>query len=236
MHFEALAVDYDGTLAHHGIVEPATLAALERLKASNRRLLMVTGREIEDLSTVFSRLDLFDLIVGENGALLYEPPTKTFTSLHEPPPAAFAHELQLRGVSPLSVGHVIVATYEPNEAVVLDVIKTLGLELEIIFNKGSVMVLPSGVNKATGLKAALKRFTLSPGRTVGIGDAENDHAFLSFCGFGVAVSNALPSLKEHADYITTHANGQGVTELIDKLIQDDLAGMRLALWRSALAQ
>ena len=50
------------------------------------------------------------------------------------------------------------ATWEPHQATVLDVIKKLGLELEIIFNKGAVMILPSGINKATGLAAALAEY------------------------------------------------------------------------------
>ena len=48
----------------------------------------------------------------------------------------------------------------------------------MIFNKGAVMILPSGVNKATGLAAALEELGLSPHNVVGVGDAENDHAFL----------------------------------------------------------
>jgi hypothetical protein len=70
---------------------------------------------------------------------------------------------------------------------------------------------------------------LSPHNTVGVGDAENDHAFLAACECAVAVSNALPALKERADFVTRGDHGSGVTELIDHLIADDLAapGARL---------
>src|SRR5215210_1194904 len=156
MNYHVFATDYDGTLAHHADVAPETLNALERLRASGRRALMVTGREIEDLKTVFSRLDLFDMVVGENGALLYYPDSDKVKLLHEPPPPAFGESLREMGVTPLSIGHVIVATFEPHHFAALDLIRKLGLELEIIFNKGSVMILPTGVNKATGLKCAIK--------------------------------------------------------------------------------
>ena len=46
MHYLALASDYDGTLATDGRVDNATIAALERLRDSGRRLLLVTGREL----------------------------------------------------------------------------------------------------------------------------------------------------------------------------------------------
>jgi len=227
MNFEIFATDYDGTLAHHGSVEPHAIAALERLRASGRRAMMVTGRELEDLRRIFARLDLFDVVVAENGALLYYPASGETELLHEAPPACFADALREANVTPLSIGHAIVATMEPNEGVVLRIIKELGLELEIIFNKGSVMVLPTGVNKATGLAAALQKCGWAAANTVGVGDAENDHAFLNFCGCGVAVSNALPSLKEHADLVTSTPHGLGVVELIDLLIATDLSGIKL---------
>jgi hypothetical protein len=47
MRYLALACDYDGTLASEGRVAPETVGALERLRASGRRLLLVTGREAE---------------------------------------------------------------------------------------------------------------------------------------------------------------------------------------------
>ena len=72
------------------------------------------------------------------------------------------------------------ATWHPNETTVLDLIQELELELRIIFNKGEVMVLPTAVNKATGLVVALRE--LSPHNVIGVGEAENDHAFLRLCG------------------------------------------------------
>jgi HAD superfamily hydrolase (TIGR01484 family) len=97
-------------------------------------------------------------------------------------------------VAPLSVGRAIVATWRPHENAVLETIRDQGLELQVIFNKDAVMVLPSGVNKATGLAVALHDHGFSPHEAVGIGDAENDHAFLTLCECAVAVDNALPPL------------------------------------------
>ena len=98
--FHCLATDYDGTLAHDGIVEPSTVQALERLRASGRRLVMVTGRELEDLSRVFTRLDLFDHVVAENGAVLFTPATGAMRALADPPPPAFGDALAAAGVRP----------------------------------------------------------------------------------------------------------------------------------------
>jgi HAD superfamily hydrolase (TIGR01484 family) len=221
MFFIALATDYDGTLAHNGIVTDETLEALKRIRDSGRKLIMVTGRELPDLKKVFPETGLFDKIVAENGALLYTPSSEEERPLAGAPPAEFVRDLEKRGVKPLSVGHSIVATWEPHQATVLEAIKKHGLELEIIFNKGAVMVLPTGVNKASGLCAALADLKLSTHNVVGVGDAENDHAFLRACGVSVAVDNAIPAVKETAQLVTKGARGKGVEELIDRMIEQD---------------
>lgn len=222
MYYQAVAFDYDGTLAKDGRVDEATVDALRRLKDSGRRLIMVSGREHADLLRVFPEVDLFDRLVLENGALLCGP-GDAMVALGEPPPPVFVERLREHGVDPLSQGEVIVSTWEPNETAVLDAIRDLGLEHQVIFNKGAVMVLPPGVNKASGLGAALEDLQLSAHNVVGIGDAENDMAFLRRCGCAVAVANALPSIKERADVVTEGARGQGVVEIAERLLANDLA-------------
>jgi len=216
-NLRALATDYDGTLAHDGSVNGATLNALRRLKDAHFRLILVTGRELHELRAIFPEITWFDLAVMENGAVLFHPHTGEIEALAPPPASEFVARLHERGL-PLQVGKAIVATWEPHENVVLQTIKEMGLELQVIFNKGSVMILPSGVNKATGLRAAAARLSLTPEQIVGIGDAENDHAFLSICGFSAAVANALPSVREEVDYVTTLDHGDGVTELISHML------------------
>ena len=225
MHYVALASDYDGTLATDSIVPPSTLEALDRLRRLGRKVILVTGRELDDLRSVMPDLERFDRIVAENGALLYRPKEKEMKALASPPPPAFIDRLRERDVLPLSVGAVIVATWQPNERIVLETISELGLELQIIFNKGAVMVLPSGVNKATGLAAALEEIGLSPHNVVGAGDAENDHALLALCGFSMAPANSLPMVKEAVDLVTAGARGAGVEELIGRMLEDDLASL-----------
>jgi hydroxymethylpyrimidine pyrophosphatase-like HAD family hydrolase len=221
MYIICLATDYDGTLAHDGVVAESTVEALIDFKRSGRKLILVTGRELPDLSRCFSRLDLFDRVVAENGGLLFNPATKKEQPLAREPPMNFVDRLRALNVAPLSVGRSIVATWEPNETVVLDAIRDLSLELQIVFNKGAVMVLPPGVNKASGLHAALVDLGLSAHNVVAVGDAENDHAFMQSSAFAVAVANALPAIKDEADLVTRGARGAGVAELIESLIARD---------------
>jgi HAD superfamily hydrolase (TIGR01484 family) len=218
----ALALDYDGTLAENGQVSDHTVQFLQKFRQSGRRLFLVTGRVLSDLKSVFSRFDLFDCIVAENGAVLYSPGTREEKALTQPPPRAFIEALTRCGVEPLEIGEAIVSTRQPHEIEVLEVIRKLGLELEVIFNKGAVMVLPAGVNKRSGLAAALKMSGISEHNVVGIGDAENDHALLQFCEFSVAVANAQPAITDLADFSTSASDGKGVAELVELILNNSL--------------
>jgi HAD superfamily hydrolase (TIGR01484 family) len=136
MYFLALATDYDGTLASHGLVSPEAMTALEQFKETGRRLILVTGRELEHVKEAFPGLDIFDRVVAENGAVIYDPVAKNEIAIGVAPPAAFVKRLRELNVTPLSIGRCIVATWEPHQTVVLEAIRELGLELQIIFTRG----------------------------------------------------------------------------------------------------
>jgi hypothetical protein len=222
MRYLALACDFDGTLAKRGVVAEGTLAALERLRDTGRRAVLVTGRLLADLLAILPRPDLFDRIVAENGAVLYRPVGREERVLAEAPPPWFVDRLRDAGVAPLSVGRAIVATSAAHEHAVLDAIRQSGLELRMVYNEGALMLVPAEVGKGTGLRAALRELGMSPHEVVGIGNAENDHAFLSLCECSAAVASAVPSLRERVDIVMEGDDGAGLVELVDRLVEDDL--------------
>jgi len=221
-----LACDYDGTLAYEGRVAEATTGALGRFKASGRRLLMVTGREVRHLIALYRYLPLFDAVVAENGAVLYVPALADERLLSPAPPPALIEALQRFDVQPLALGRIIISTPIANEDRLRAAIEASGAAWRIIRNKGSAMALPAGIDKATGLAAALESLGLSTDETLGVGDAENDETFLAACGASAAPAGALPSVKGQAHIVTAHDNGAGVVELIDELLRQDAARNR----------
>lgn len=218
MSYRALATDFDGTIATEGKVSDTTYSALKRWQHSGRSLIMVTGRRLDNLYEVFSQAKTFDCIVAENGALLSLPIIGEEKLLGDPPPESLIKALQQR-VNPLSVGRGIVSTEVPHDVTVLEVIKELNLAWQISYNKGSVMLLPNGVDKDLGLRKALAELNLSPDEVVAVGDGENDLPLLQLCGLSVSVNNALPMLKEASDWVMNKDCGDGVVELIEKLLQ-----------------
>ncbi|MCL6436787.1 MAG: Cof-type HAD-IIB family hydrolase [Leptolyngbyaceae cyanobacterium HOT.MB2.61] len=238
MAYLAIATDYDGTLAQDGQVEEATLVALRHWRSKGRKLILITGRQFDDLLQVCPCLDLFDWVVAENGAMLYQPTSRIEKLLADRPVQEFIQRLSDRiqkaiqstatsssqefaklrsNIASVATGRVIVATWEPHSVEAIALIQEMGLDLQVILNKGAVMILPNGIDKATGLVAAANEMGIELDAIAGIGDAENDLVFLKICGYSVAVANALPVVKEQVDHVTTHSRGAGVVELIEAI-------------------
>jgi len=222
MIIHALACDYDGTIAEGGRVADSTARALGRVRESGRKIVLVTGRTLPDLREACPDCErMFDAIVAENGAVLYRPGTREVKNLGEPPEPTLLEALHRHRVKFATGTSSVHAAGAAAEAA-LAAIREAGVERTLVFNRGSMMLLPGGVTKGSGLEAALGTLALSPHNTVGIGDAENDHAFLALCEFGVAVADAVPALRERADYATRAPGACGVVEFIEEHVLKDL--------------
>lgn len=234
MNVHVVATDYDGTIAEANRVAEPTARALERVRATGRKLLLVTGRMLPDLQSVCPDLDrMFDAVVAENGALVYFPERREIRTLGDAPEPTLVDALRRRGVR-LDVGSAIVATDAPFAEAALAAIRETGVERTLVFNKDALMLLPAGVTKGTGLLTALASFELSPHNMVGIGDAENDHAFLALSECAVAVADAVPALRERADFVTRSPAARGVVEFIEEHVLNDLVELVPRLTRHSL--
>jgi hydroxymethylpyrimidine pyrophosphatase-like HAD family hydrolase len=218
MRYQLIATDYDGTLAHNGQVDDETWAAIATFRQRGGRVVLVTGREFDDLRQTCPPLERFDAVIAENGGVIYWPATQALSLQGQPPPAHLIRQLRQQGVEPIHLGRVIMATWQPYGEQVQQSIDELQLPYQVILNKRAVMMLPVGVDKASSLHTVLQAMHLAPEVVVGVGDAENDLALLKSCGLGVAVANALPALQAIADVVTEGDRGQGVQELIHQLM------------------
>jgi hydroxymethylpyrimidine pyrophosphatase-like HAD family hydrolase len=172
---------------------------------------------------VFPEYAVFDYIVGENGAVVYQPSTQWKEFLADRLPEKLIEEFNLSGIRPLDVGELIVSTHSSNKEIVLNAIHKLGIEAQITFNGDATMVLPQGINKAVGMEHALRRMGLSFHEVVGIGDSQNDHSLLKNSECPIAVANAVKPIKDIASHVTRSSFGAGVEEVIYELLENDLA-------------
>jgi hydroxymethylpyrimidine pyrophosphatase-like HAD family hydrolase len=215
-----LAFDYDGTLATEGTVAPPTITALKALLSSDRRLVLASGRQLSELVNIFPALALFAWVIAENGAVIYETATGLSEVMGAPPPAEFLRAVDERGIRPVATGQVIVATKSGYRKTLLGLIESMDLSHQVILNKDAAMVLPEGVNKGSSLLWVLQRMGLNKGVVIGVGDGENDADLFRASGFRVAVANAVPELKEMADWVTPDAAGSGIEQLSELLLSD----------------
>src|SRR5436190_4803646 len=214
----ALAADGDGTLLRGDHMSRATAAALQRWRRSGRKVLLTTGERSKEVRE-FPHVNLFDLVIAENGALLFDPATRKEHVLASPPPTELLRALRQAKVEPIQRGRVILATENSQEAAVSRVLADLHVGWQMLRNRRNLMILPEGINKASGLTAALKKLRLVPGEVIGVGDAENDIRLLEKCGIGAAVANAVPPLKKKARVVAKHGYGRGVVDLIDRCLE-----------------
>jgi hydroxymethylpyrimidine pyrophosphatase-like HAD family hydrolase len=216
--YRLIASDFDGTLTTDHYLNEKVQAALRRWKDAGYSLVLITGRTLGKVMQQVIEHDLFDMLVLENGGLIVDPKSGGEYLLGAAPSPALVQLLREKGVDPVHVGRSIISVHRPFEAEVLAAMHTLQSSWQVIPNKRSVMLLPPGIDKVSGLHAALDMLHIPLEEVVGVGDAENDETFLRICGYSVAVANALPELQQQVHYVTQHEYGEGVVELIDKLL------------------
>jgi hydroxymethylpyrimidine pyrophosphatase-like HAD family hydrolase len=186
MTFKVLALDYDGTIARDGVLPPGVRAAIAAARDRGVTVALVTGRILDDLRRVAGDLRFVDCVVAENGAVISFPESGRSLTLAAPVPPSLVGDLRRRGVA-VDVGRSVIEADAGAAPHALAAIRTLELPYAILFNRGRLMILPSGVNKASGLREALRTWRVTPHNAIAIGDAENDHDLLEACELGVAV-------------------------------------------------
>jgi hydroxymethylpyrimidine pyrophosphatase-like HAD family hydrolase len=208
---QAVAVDLDGTIAHDGEVTPTVLAAIDDCRDSGTVTILVTGRIEAELEHDFlGLLSHFDAAVLENGALLSLDGRRNALARLDP---LLASHLR-KTIPSLREGAAILACSLTDMPAVLEGIDLLGLDAQLVHNRAELMVLPAGVSKGTGMRAALAELGISAHNCVAIGDAENDLAMLSAAEIAVAAPGAVASAVRAADIVLSGADGDGVSDFL----------------------
>lgn len=219
MKFSVLALDYDGTIAVDGAMDPSARDAIAAARGNGILVLLVTGRILADLQRLAGDLHFADGVVAENGAIVHFPLSGHTTVLAPPIPEHFISELQRRGLS-VHGGQCLVDADSADAARILETIQRLELPLVLVFNRGRVMTLAQGVTKATGLRAALDMLRRSARNTLAVGDAENDHEMLRIAEIGAAVAWGSESLRAAADVVVPGTGPRFVAEFLRRSTED----------------
>ena len=217
MHISVIATDFDGTISQGDQLAPEAGRALRRWRESGRFAVLVSGRPFEFLHDLQKREQAFDLIVAENGAVLYNPQSDEMRLPFGEVPGAVLDMLTELGV-PLWRGIAIAGTTTRYDDAVWVASRELGLPVHVEINRSEVMLLPPGVSKGAGLRNLFRSEGLSTRNLVAFGDAENDLSLLQAAEVKVAVATAVESLAKLADYVTPEKGPSGVAAFIERYL------------------
>jgi hydroxymethylpyrimidine pyrophosphatase-like HAD family hydrolase len=204
-----LAIDFDGTMKGPGSnVSRRLIERLIRLRKAGTKLVLVTGRCIPELEQLID-VSLFDAVVAENGTIVLIDGKKKLLA-----PASWAPvRAKLMKHFERGCEEVVISLDREEEA---RAARVVGGMAKIELNKNRIMIMPKGLDKASGLAVAVRRLD-ARGSVASIGDGENDLSMFRASDFRVALENSVDSLKMEADYTATLPNGKGVVEAIDFL-------------------
>ena len=222
MHISVIATDFDGTISQGDQLAPKAGRALRRWREAGRLTVLVSGRPFEFLHDLQAREQTFDLIVAENGAVLYNARTDEMRLPFGEVPGDLLDTLANLGV-PLWRGIAIAGTTTRYDDAVWVASRELGLAVHVETNRNEVMLLPPGVSKGAGVLNLLKGEGLSPRNLLAFGDAENDRSLLQIAEIKVAVANAVEGLKTIADHVTPEVGPAGVATFIERYLLDGRA-------------
>jgi hydroxymethylpyrimidine pyrophosphatase-like HAD family hydrolase len=217
MHISVIATDFDGTVAEGDRLAPEAGRALRRWREAGRTSVLVSGRPFEFLRDLQEREQAFDLIVAENGAVLYNPYSDEMRLPFGQVPDELVSTLAQLGI-PLWRGIAIAGTTLPYDDAVWVTSRELGLAVHVAINRSEVMLLPPGASKGAGLLHLLQNEGLSPRNLLAFGDAENDLSLLQVAEVKVAVANAVQDLQTMADHVTPEAGPAGVADFVDRYL------------------
>lgn len=208
-HIRALCVDYDRTLTDDDLrPHPRALDMLGRARKHGLRVVVVSGRDAPFLDREVGHVA--DLLVAENGCLMGVPGENARpTHVCDLSWRDRLSELDIEFETQRLMVSFDTEHFERVEGA-LD-----GAPVDLVRNRDRTMILPKGVDKASGVRHALARLDVAAAHAAAAGDGENDIVMLNSVGHGIAVANAVPELKRIAHTVTRSPGGEGVAEWLE---------------------
>jgi phosphoglycolate phosphatase (TIGR01487 family) len=215
----AVGVDYDRTLTDNFLeISKEGIESLKLARKHGLKIILVSGRVTDFMMKLNKKYDIADVLVAENGAVLFfqKENKKILTSNNDLNLRTLLHNTDF----PMEFGEVIASTKVEYEKKLLKTIDIKKINIRLIRNVDSIMLLPPNVDKGTGILKALEILGIDKKNLAVIGDGENDMEMFSVAGVKVAVANAVKILKRNADIVCKNPYGEGVSEFIGTILKN----------------
>jgi len=227
MKYDLLAIDIDGTLTNeHHLLDLDGVKAVRKAENAGIRVVLASGRTVQDMRALSQFIGTTGFVVAENGAVIYDRLTDTLEvegSIENAHRAFKAikrrfPQVELYTTLPGRLTEVVIKENIDPE-LLRPIVKPFGIKA--VATGFAIHLMQDGVNKAKGLHRGCDKFGFELKKVVAIGDGANDVEMLAECGLGIAVANAVPELKAVADYVTSKPYGEGVVEVVEKLLNGE---------------
>ncbi len=93
----------------------------------------------------------------------------------------------------------------------------LGESFAILEHAEYTEIIQKDCTKASAMQFVMKKLGIEKDCSIAMGDSLNDFEMLETAGFGVAMGNAVPEIKNIADMVTTDVNDAGVAKALEKI-------------------
>jgi phosphoglycolate phosphatase (TIGR01487 family) len=219
---KVFAVDIDGTLTENGggVIHLAALAKLRYLEKLGYNVIYASGRSSVEAYILAVFGGTTRVAVGENGGAITVAPQE-HRLLASKKKCVEGYEVlkksidgvQTKPVFPRMTEVVLLRTFDLKEG--QKILDERGFSLYLSDSKYAFHINEKGIDKASGLKEALKILKADPEEVVAIGDSETDVPMYDFCGYSIALGHAEENVKRKADHVMSGREGVGLVEAID---------------------
>jgi 5-amino-6-(5-phospho-D-ribitylamino)uracil phosphatase len=246
MNYKAIMLDLDDTTVLHGRENLPSVRVTQAIEKAKERIFVciATARTLKDALPVISHLTLSGLCIVTNGTQIYDPGKKKI--IHEvllskevipkvleickkmhintllyngeediladnPPPDTKVLSIYLPQIDPVRVDAVVEE---------FKVIPNINVHKIDAWDRRymSVDITSRNASKLHGIVEVARILHIKTEEIIGVGDGYNDFPLLLACGLKIAMGNAVPELKEIADFIAPSVYDDGVATVIEKFI------------------
>jgi phosphoglycolate phosphatase (TIGR01487 family) len=220
----AVAVDIDGTITdQHRVLDPLALKAISRIEVP---VVLASGN-----THCFTRATAFLTgaslsFVAENGGVVSyagdDVDCLADISICED---AYEHLRKVFHVETLDSRYRITDLALRNNFNATEAsqhLDDLGLPVELLDTGFAIHIKDKQVNKGLALRRIMKHLGIADSDFAAVGDGLGDIPMFREVGFGAAVGNASPELKEIADYVAASVYGKGFAEIVDYMIDQNM--------------
>lgn len=244
--YRLLALDMDGTLLNdEQIITPITVKWLQKAVHAGVHVCLSTGRAFTSAFPYAEQLGLETPMITVNGSEVWRAPHEIYRrSLMDPTLVRQMYELakeddiwfwaystekvhkqdnwdgDVTGREWLKFGYHT-EDDDLRHKLLLRLQDMGGLEITNS-SPHNLEINPLGVNKAAGILEVCKLLGLDMSQVIAVGDSLNDLAAIQQAGLGVAMGNAQETVKEEADAVVASNNNDGIAEVVQKYIFNEI--------------